>query len=94
LLAFLSDFRLCWLISRSVGGRPERAVLHNTDTDTKESDLAGPTTETATLACDGASDPSSYQLRSVSPVRAAVLHRSRPTDRTQDTVVTPSPRAF
>ena len=41
--------------------------------------------------CDGASCPSSYQVRSVWPVRAATLHQSRPTNRTQDTVVTPWP---
>ena len=38
-----------------------------------------------------ASRPSSYQVRSVWPVRAATLHQSRPTNRTQDTVVTPWP---
>ena len=41
--------------------------------------------------CDGASSPSSYQVRSVWPVRAVALHRSRSTNRTQDTVVTPWP---
>ena len=41
--------------------------------------------------CDGASSPSSYQVSSVWPVRAATLHRHRPTNRTQDTMVTPWP---
>lgn len=41
--------------------------------------------------CDGASSPSSYQVSSVWPVRFVVLHRFRPTNRTQDTVVRPWP---
>src|SRR3954469_7529508 len=43
--------------------------------------------------CDGASRPSSYQVRSVWPVRFTALHRSRATNRTQDTVVTPWPES-
>src|SRR5215472_572556 len=41
--------------------------------------------------CDGASDPSAYQVRSVWPARAAALHQSRPTNRTKDTMVIPWP---
>src|ERR1700679_3296923 len=51
----------------------------------------GRTGRTERQVCDGASSPSSYQVRSVWPVRAATLHRCRPTNRTQDTLVTPWP---
>src|SRR5271163_3657087 len=51
----------------------------------------GRTGRTERQVCDGASSPSSYQVRSVWPVRAATLHRRRSTNRTQDTMVIPWP---